>query len=132
MAVTASYLESTGLTIAGQSGTPALTYVTIIGSASNSPLNWGITWDQTTSTAGYANGVAPMSPSEIYVDLYDPETSQNYSDIWNFSLKPNGLWSLTFLKSNVTASDNHPTGVYLVGYDYVNNLTYTKHAAFNC
>jgi hypothetical protein len=130
MAVTASYLESTGLTIAGLS-TNTLSYVTIIGSTSNSPLNWGITWDQTTGTSGYANGVAPISPSEIYVDLYNPQANQNYSDVWNFSLKPNGLWSLTFLKSTDTGT-NHPTGVYLVGYDYTNNLTYTKHAAFVC
>ena len=130
MAVTASYSESSGLTIAGQSGTDLLTYVTIIGYTANSPLNWGITWDQTTSTTGYANGVAPIYPSEIYVDLYNPEANQHYSDIWNFSLKPNGLWSLTFLKNSSSAG--HPTGVYLVGYDYTNNLTYTKHAAFSC
>jgi len=144
---TATYSEDSS-TLAGtlavyQGGTTTLTqdllyYITVQGyttagtSGVLSPAAWFITWDQTASTAGYANGVAPSIPSEIYVGGYNTSTGDTYSDIWNFNLKPNGIWTLTAVKSSTTNSTAHPTEAFFVGYDSVNNLTYTKQLTFTC
>jgi len=130
--ITATYSESSGT---GILAIPNLTldelyYTTLRGYTTTgtggvtSPTSWFITWDQTTSTTGYANGVAPTIPSEIYVGGYLTAGGNAYSDVWNFVLKPNGIWTLTAVKA--TASTTHPTEVFFVGYDNVNNLTYTK------
>jgi len=137
--VTAKYSESAGagtLTVQAGGGTVAadqLYYVTLTGYTTTgtggvlSPSSWFITWEQTTSTVGYANGVAPSVPSEIYINQYPTNTTNN--DIYNFVLKPNGLWTLTFVKASTTTT--HPVSVFFVGYDNVNNLTYTKQVSLS-
>lgn len=105
------YTTLQGYTLTGSGGTLSST-------------SWFITWDQTTSTVGYANGVAPTIPSEIYVGGYLVTSGNIYNDVWNFVLKPNGIWTLTVVKA--TTSTTHPTEAFFVGYDNVNNLTYTK------
>jgi len=137
--VTAKYSESSGagtLTVQAGGGTVTsdeLYYVALTGYTTTgtggvlSPSSWFITWEQNTSTIGYANGVAPSVPSEIYIDQYPTNTTNN--DIYNFVLKPNGLWTLTFVKASTTTT--HPVSVFFVGYDNVNNLTYTKQVSLS-
>jgi len=139
--VTAKYSESSGagtLTVQAGGGavvTNTLYYVNLVGATVSggsvySSTSWAITWEQNTSTVGYANGVAPVIPSEIYVGEYEP-TYKTYNDVYNFILKPNGIWTLTFVKSSTTDSSNHPQSLFFVGYDNVNNLTYTKQVTFS-
>jgi len=133
--ITAIYSESAGagtLALSGYtSNTDLVLYTTLKGYTTTgtggvtSPTSWFITWDQTTSTTGYANGVSPTIPSEIYINQYPTNTTNN--DVYNFVLKPNGIWTLNFVKANATAT--HPVSVFFVGYDNVNNLTYTKQVA---
>jgi hypothetical protein len=135
--ITAIYSESAGAGTLALSGyttnTDLLFYTTLKGytttgtSGVTSPTSWFITWDQTTSTTGYANGVAPSVPSEIYINQYPTSSTSTNNDIYNFVLKPNGIWTLTFVKASTTTT--HPVSVFFVGYDNVNNLTYTKQVA---
>ena len=133
--LTATYSESSG---AGTLTIPSATvdylyYTTLRGYTTTgtggvtSPSSWFITWDQSTSTTGYANGVSPTVPSEIYINQYPTNTTN--SDIFNFVLKPNGIWTLNFVKAYATAT--HPVSVFFVGYDNINNLTYTKQVALS-
>jgi hypothetical protein len=125
--------------------TDTLYYTSIVaattsGGTTYSPTNWFISWEQNSSTAGYSNGVAPTIPSEIYVGGYlvagkTGTTANVYDDTWNFILEPNGLWFLRCVRSiasteGSTPDSNHPTELYMVGYDSVNNLTYTKQGIF--
>lgn len=116
-------------------------YTSIVGATASggttySPTNWYISWEQTTSTAGYANGVAPIIPSEIYIGGYlvagrTGSLGNIYDDTWSFILEPNGLWYLRCVNSSAASPNtNHPTELYMVGYDSVNNLTYTKQGIF--
>ena len=135
--ITAIYSESAGagtLALGGYTtNTDLLLYTTLKGYTTTgtggvlSSTSWCITWDQTTSTTGYANGVAPTIPSEIYINQYATNTTN--SDVFNFVLKPNGIWTLNFVKADTTTT--HPVSVFFVGYDNVNNLTYTKQVALS-
>ena len=133
--LTATYSEASG---AGTLTIPSVTvdqlyYTTLRGYTTTgtsgviSPSSWFITWDQTSSTIGYANGVLPTIPSEIYINQYPTNTTN--SDVFNFVLKPNGIWTLNFVKASTTGT--HPVSVFFVGYDNVNNLTYTKQVALS-
>jgi hypothetical protein len=125
MAFSATYTNSTKtIQVNGvKEGNPLvpnnkLIYATISGFPST------ITWDTG------SGGTAPTTPSEIYVFGYIPDgvDGKVYQDVWSFVLNPNGVWTLYGL--NALLSDTHATNYYMVGYDTVNQITYTQTGTF--
>ena len=124
MAYSASYTNSSKtITVTGVGypvGNDKLIYATVSGFPTT------ISWDTG------SGGTAPTYPSEIYVFGYIPDgvNATNYEDVWSFVLNPNGVWTLYGLSASTSGSSNHPTNYYMVGYDTINNITYTQQRTF--